>query len=96
MVRTDDMIVPGLQGWDIGGATPWSDDVRRPLTDPSCFQMEYLLLAVTVSSLARLGEALDNGLVRQIFSKNKFCNFKMMFAGQDSSHGLAGLGEVQV
>ena len=67
MVRTDDMTVPGLQG----GATPWSDDVRRPLTDPSCFQMEYLLLAVTVSSLARLGEALDNGLVSQIFSINK-------------------------
>ena len=50
------MIVPGLQGWDLGG------ERREETTDQSCFQMEYLLLALTVSSLVRLGEALDNGV----------------------------------
>ena len=44
-------------------ATPWSLSLHLHLII-SCFQMGYFLLALAVSSLARLGSALDNGLAR--------------------------------
>ena len=71
--------------------------IRDTTTDPSCFQMEYLLLAVTVSSLARLGEALDN--VSRIIVASQASVFTLLLSagsGQNPSHGMAGLGEVQV
>ena len=59
-MRTDDILVPGLQGQE----PPPVLVILGTTTDPFCFQMEYLLLALTVSSLMRLGLALDNGLAR--------------------------------
>ena len=54
-MRTDGLIVPG--GLELELETIL-------ITDLPCFQMDYFLLAVTVSSLLRLGSALDNGLAR--------------------------------
>ena len=54
-MRTDGLIIPG--GLELELETILINDLP-------CFQMDYFLLAVTVSSLLRLGSALDNGLAR--------------------------------